>query len=63
MYNAITRAIEPELVPALRKYGIRLVTYNGLAGSSPITLSLIALDLRGFLARWLLRGEDFLRVG
>ena len=32
MYNGITRAIEPELVPALRKYGIRLVIYNPLAG-------------------------------
>jgi len=32
MYNAITRAIEPELVPALRKFGIRLVVYNPLAG-------------------------------
>jgi len=32
MYNAITRAIEPELVPALRKFGIRLVIYNPLAG-------------------------------
>ncbi|CCO33300.1 hypothetical protein BN14_07374 [Rhizoctonia solani AG-1 IB] len=32
MYNAITRAIEPELVPCLRKFGIRLVVYNPLAG-------------------------------
>jgi aflatoxin B1 aldehyde reductase len=32
MYNAITRAIEAELVPCLRKFGIRLVIYNPLAG-------------------------------
>ncbi|KAL1947780.1 hypothetical protein VTO73DRAFT_13504 [Trametes versicolor] len=32
MYNAVTREIEPELVPCLRKYGIRLVIYNPLAG-------------------------------
>ncbi|KDQ50261.1 hypothetical protein JAAARDRAFT_211846 [Jaapia argillacea MUCL 33604] len=32
MYNAITRAIEPELVPMCRKYGIRIVIYNPLAG-------------------------------
>ncbi|KAG8967048.1 hypothetical protein FRC03_010796 [Tulasnella sp. 419] len=32
MYNPITRAIEPELVPCLRKFDIRLVIYNPLAG-------------------------------
>ncbi|KAG8855169.1 hypothetical protein FRB96_007207 [Tulasnella sp. 330] len=32
MYNAITRAIEAELVPCLRHFGIRLVIYNPLAG-------------------------------
>ncbi|KAG8818234.1 hypothetical protein FRC19_010790 [Serendipita sp. 401] len=32
MYNAVTRAIEEELVPCLRKFGIRLVVYNPLAG-------------------------------
>jgi len=32
MYNGITRAIEPELVPCLRRFGIRLVIYNPLAG-------------------------------
>ncbi|KAH7926385.1 Aldo/keto reductase [Leucogyrophana mollusca] len=32
MYNAITREIEPELVPCCRKYGLRLVCYNPLAG-------------------------------
>ncbi|KZO95172.1 Aldo/keto reductase [Calocera viscosa TUFC12733] len=32
MYNALQRAIEPELVPCLRKYNIRLVIYNPLAG-------------------------------
>ena len=32
MYNAVTRAIEEELVPCLRKNGIRLVVYNPLAG-------------------------------
>ncbi|KAA1473823.1 Aldo/keto reductase [Dentipellis sp. KUC8613] len=32
MYNAISRTIEPELIPAIRKFGLRLVTYNPLAG-------------------------------
>lgn len=32
MYNAITRGIEPELVPACRKYKIDIVIYNPLAG-------------------------------
>lgn len=31
MYNAITREMEPELVPCLRKYGIRIVVYSPLA--------------------------------
>jgi len=32
MYNAITRAIDTELVPCCRKYGIDIVVYNPLAG-------------------------------
>ncbi|KAL0580234.1 hypothetical protein V5O48_001739 [Marasmius crinis-equi] len=32
MYNAITREIEPELIPCARKFGIRVVIYNPLAG-------------------------------
>lgn len=32
MYNAIQRAIEPELIPVLRRYGIDIVVYNPLAG-------------------------------
>ncbi|KAK4200932.1 putative aflatoxin B1 aldehyde reductase member [Triangularia verruculosa] len=32
MYNAITRSLEPELIPALRRYGLDLVVYNPLAG-------------------------------
>ncbi|KAI6329174.1 hypothetical protein MCOR31_002108 [Pyricularia oryzae] len=32
VYNAITRTIEPELLPALRRYGMDLVVYNPLAG-------------------------------
>ncbi|KAH6007627.1 hypothetical protein HBI84_053720 [Parastagonospora nodorum] len=32
MYNAITRAIEPELIPCCRKYKIDIVIYNPLAG-------------------------------
>jgi len=32
MYNALQRSIEPELIPCLRNYGIRLVVYNPLAG-------------------------------
>ena len=32
MYNAITRGIEPELIPACRKYKLDIVIYNPLAG-------------------------------
>lgn len=32
MYNAITRSIEGELVPACRRYGLDIVVYNPLAG-------------------------------
>ncbi|AEO63674.1 uncharacterized protein THITE_2109213 [Thermothielavioides terrestris NRRL 8126] len=32
MYNAITRAIEPELVVACRRYGLDIVVYNPIAG-------------------------------
>jgi len=32
MYNAITREIEPELLPCCRKFGLRLVVYNPIAG-------------------------------
>ncbi|QSS54615.1 aldo/keto reductase [Histoplasma capsulatum var. duboisii H88] len=32
MYNAITRSIESELIPACRRYGIDVVIYNPLAG-------------------------------
>ncbi|KAF7563871.1 hypothetical protein G7046_g251 [Stylonectria norvegica] len=32
MYNALTRSIEPELIPACRRYGIDVVVYNPLAG-------------------------------
>ena len=40
MYNGITRAIESELVPCLRKNNIRLVTYNPLAGTPFFLLSM-----------------------
>ena len=32
IYNAIHRAVEPELLPCLRKYGISLFNFNPLAG-------------------------------
>lgn len=32
LYNAIHRAVEPELFPALRKYGISFYAYNPLGG-------------------------------
>ncbi|PGH31947.1 aflatoxin B1 aldehyde reductase [[Emmonsia] crescens] len=32
MYNAITRSIETELIPACKRYGIDVVIYNPLAG-------------------------------
>jgi aryl-alcohol dehydrogenase-like predicted oxidoreductase len=31
LYNAISRTIESELIPAARKFGIRIITYNSLA--------------------------------
>jgi len=31
MYNAITRAMEVELLPCARKFGLRIVIYNPLA--------------------------------
>ncbi|KAF8758302.1 Aldo kereductase [Rhizoctonia solani] len=49
MYNAVTRAIEPELVPCLRKFGMRLVVYNPLAG--------------GFFAGKLSRADDVPQEG
>ncbi|KAK8173536.1 NADP-dependent oxidoreductase domain-containing protein [Phyllosticta citrichinensis] len=32
MYNAFTRSIEAELIPACRRYGLDIVVYNPLAG-------------------------------
>jgi aflatoxin B1 aldehyde reductase len=32
MYNAITRGIETELIPACRRYGLDVVVYNPIAG-------------------------------
>jgi len=32
MYNAITRTIEAELIPACRRYGLDIVVYNPVAG-------------------------------
>lgn len=32
MYNAITRSIESELIPACRRYGLDIVVYNPIAG-------------------------------
>ncbi|PTU23115.1 hypothetical protein P175DRAFT_0499669 [Aspergillus ochraceoroseus IBT 24754] len=32
MYNAITRSIETELIPACKRYGLDIVVYNPLAG-------------------------------
>lgn len=32
MYNIITRSIEPELIPACRRYGLDIVVYNPIAG-------------------------------
>ncbi|KZT11370.1 Aldo/keto reductase [Laetiporus sulphureus 93-53] len=32
MYNAVTREMEAELVPCCRKFGLRIVIYNPLAG-------------------------------
>lgn len=32
MYNVITRGIEPELLPACRRYGLDVVVYNPIAG-------------------------------
>merc|ERR1712225_76070 len=32
MYNAITRSLEHELIPACKKYGLDVVVYNPIAG-------------------------------
>lgn len=32
MYNAITRSLEHELIPACRRYGLDVVVYNPIAG-------------------------------
>ncbi|KAH8885853.1 Aldo/keto reductase [Thozetella sp. PMI_491] len=32
MYNAITRSLEHEMIPACRRYGLEVVVYNPLAG-------------------------------
>ncbi|KAI0972160.1 aflatoxin B1 aldehyde reductase member 3 [Xylaria arbuscula] len=32
MYNAITRGLEPELIPTCRRYGLEIVVYNPIAG-------------------------------
>ncbi|GAW18030.1 hypothetical protein ANO14919_074990 [Xylariales sp. No.14919] len=32
MYNAITRGLEPELIPACHRYGLDVVVYNPIAG-------------------------------
>eukprot|EP00794_Sanderia_malayensis_P014253 gene14253-15740_t len=32
MYNSLTRCVEEELLPALKKYGLRFYAYNPLAG-------------------------------
>lgn len=32
MYNAVTRSVEPELLPALKRYGLDFYAYNPLAG-------------------------------
>ncbi len=32
MYNAITRSLEKELIPACKRYGLNVVVYNPLAG-------------------------------
>ena len=32
MYNALTRQVEPELIPALKSLNLRFVAYNPLAG-------------------------------
>ena len=32
LYNAVARAVEPELFPCLRKFGIRFYAFNPLAG-------------------------------
>jgi aflatoxin B1 aldehyde reductase len=32
MYNAITRSLEKELIPACKRYGLDVVVYNPIAG-------------------------------
>ena len=35
MYNAVTREVERELLPALKKLGMRFYAYNPLVRSEP----------------------------
>ena len=55
MYNAITRDCETELLPCLRKFGIRFVIYNPLAGPLPSLAS-------SLMHKLLSTQEDSLRV-
>lgn len=32
-YNLLARTLEPELIPCLHKFGIRVVVFNPLAGT------------------------------
>ncbi|KAK0210707.1 Aldo/keto reductase [Desarmillaria ectypa] len=69
MYNAITREMEAELLPCARKFGIRLVIYNPLAGGlfagkiesphTPITEGRFGPSRQGDLyrARYLQKGQ------
>lgn len=34
MYNAITRSLEKELIPACKRYGLDVVIYNPIAGKA-----------------------------
>lgn len=37
LYNAVTRPVEPELLPCLRRYGLRFHAFNPLAGGALAT--------------------------
>ncbi|KAI0306359.1 NADP-dependent oxidoreductase domain-containing protein [Multifurca ochricompacta] len=59
-YNAISRALEQELIPASRKYGLRIVTYNALAaGFFAGKISKEDAGSKHMLQKWYLNDSHF----
>lgn len=62
MYNVLTRAVEPELLPALRAHGIRFYAYNPLAGGllTERYASIEAAPKHGRFAKGTVMGKRYL---